>query len=114
MEAGEEEILTLEADPYVSLALPIPPLITDCIKYRESLPPRDPGALPKAYLNLDRNAKSSSNGDPEIEKAQKAVTFSAPQPPAAPAELSKTGKPLTKKERKAVSAFIHILTKLAR
>jgi hypothetical protein len=77
--------------------------ISEGVIHSESLPPLDPGTLPKAYLNLDRNAKSSSNGDPEIEKAQKAVTFSAPQPPAAPAELLKTGKPLTKKERKAVS-----------
>ncbi|KAJ3523554.1 hypothetical protein NMY22_g11389 [Coprinellus aureogranulatus] len=80
---AEEEILELEKEP-------------------EALPSLDPGNLPKPYLNLDRNAKTSSNTDPDIEKAQRAVTFSAPQPPPAPAELNKSGKPLTKKERKAL------------
>ncbi|KAF5338981.1 hypothetical protein D9611_008770 [Ephemerocybe angulata] len=82
-EDKEEEILTLEAEP-------------------SSMPSLDPGNLPTPYLNLDREAATSSKLDPEVLKAQKAVVFSAPQPPPPPPELNKDGKPITKREKKAI------------
>lgn len=82
-EDEEEDVLTLEAEP-------------------EALPSLDPGKLPTAYLNLDKAEGTSSKRDPELERAEKLVVFSAPQPPPAPPELNKDGKPMTKKEKKAL------------
>jgi hypothetical protein len=45
--------------------------------------------------------------DPDIERAVKASSsFDVPAPPVPPPEITKSGKPLTKKEKKAVSCFI--------
>jgi hypothetical protein len=41
--------------------------------------------------------------DPEIERAEKAsALYAVPAPPIPPPELTKSGKPLTKREKKAV------------
>jgi hypothetical protein len=73
------------------------------------LPPLDPGKLPPPYFALGktRHDGPSSIRDPDIEQAVKASSsFDVPAPPAPPPELTKSGKPLTKKEKKAVSYLI--------
>ncbi|KAL1739138.1 Fcf2 pre-rRNA processing-domain-containing protein [Schizophyllum fasciatum] len=58
----------------------------------------------KSYFTFDRKGKGkipSSLRDPEIERAEAAMAdFAAPAPPEGPPELTKSGKPLTKREKK--------------
>jgi len=72
---------------------------------KESLPPLDPGKLPPSYFELGktRHDAPSSIRDPDIERAVKASSsFDVPAPPVPPPELTKSSKPLTKKEKKAL------------
>ncbi|EAU86260.1 hypothetical protein CC1G_03471 [Coprinopsis cinerea okayama7 len=80
----EEEVLVLESD--------------------RPLPPLDPGNLPKPYIDpgssiRDRTTKRDLDAE-ALE--QKTTELLVPQPPIPPPELTKSGKPLTKKEKKAL------------
>ncbi|EGN92132.1 hypothetical protein SERLA73DRAFT_79848 [Serpula lacrymans var. lacrymans S7.3] len=68
------------------------------------LPPLNPGTLPAPYFEFGEGRFGPvSIRDPDIERAI-AMTSSilAPAPPAPPPELTKSGKPPTKKEIKAM------------
>ncbi|KAG5638261.1 hypothetical protein H0H81_001030 [Sphagnurus paluster] len=85
-ETGEDEIITLDSD-----------------SNSKTLPPLDPGALPRSYFELGdtRFDGPSSMYDPDVELAEMASSSRAvPAPPIPPPELTKSGKPLTKKEKK--------------
>ncbi|KAJ7069871.1 Fcf2 pre-rRNA processing-domain-containing protein [Mycena amicta] len=84
LEAPSEEVLELES---------------------HKITPLNPGVLPTPYFTLGkRKTDASSLRDPALEAAEQASSsFVVPAPPLPPPELSKSGKPLTKRERKAVS-----------
>ncbi|KII86872.1 hypothetical protein PLICRDRAFT_125670 [Plicaturopsis crispa FD-325 SS-3] len=85
---GEEEVITLGAG-----------------LENEELPPLKPGSLPPAYFDFgdSRHAGPSSIRDPDILVAQKvASSIAEPSAPIPPPELMKSGKTLTKKEKKAL------------
>jgi len=66
------------------------------------LPKLNPGLLP-SYITLGKTRFDGplSMRDPEVERAERASgSTSLPAPPIRPAELTKSGKPLTKKEKK--------------
>jgi len=66
------------------------------------LPRLDPGKLPVPYIRTHRAGPTQIH-DPEVERAEKASSsLAVPAAPPAPPELTKTGKPLTKKETKAI------------
>jgi len=68
-----------------------------------SLPALDPGPLPKLYIRLGETRLDAPTAirDPEVELAEKASSQrSVPAPPVPPPELTKSGKPLTKKQQK--------------
>ncbi|KAL0960614.1 hypothetical protein HGRIS_005646 [Hohenbuehelia grisea] len=71
----------------------------------QPLPSLDPGPLPAPYLEFSesrRQKKPLAIHDPDVQRAQKAAALlSAPAPPIPPPELAGSGRPLTKKERKA-------------
>ncbi|KAG6918743.1 hypothetical protein DXG01_011934 [Tephrocybe rancida] len=86
-EAVDEEIITLDEDA----------------SQKRPLPLLDPGVLPSSYFELgaSRFDGPSKIGDPDIESAARASSSRAvPTPPIAPPELTKSGKPLTRKEKK--------------
>ncbi|KAK7056704.1 dTDP-fucopyranose mutase [Paramarasmius palmivorus] len=67
------------------------------------LPQLDPGNMPEPYITLGktRNEGPSSLRDPDVERAESsASSLATPAPPIPPPELSTSGKPLTKKQRK--------------
>ncbi|KAK1231203.1 dTDP-fucopyranose mutase [Marasmius sp. AFHP31] len=67
------------------------------------LPPLDPGHIPEPYFQLGQTRHEKSLlRDPDAELAEKkaSVLATAPAPPIPPPELTKTGKPMTKRERK--------------
>ncbi|KAF4576940.1 hypothetical protein EYR36_004924 [Pleurotus pulmonarius] len=67
------------------------------------LPILNPGPLPSPYLSLNEKGPKGPAYDPEVKRAELATSsLSAPAPPMPPPELSSSGKPLTKKERKAL------------
>jgi len=71
----------------------------------KSLPPLDPGSLPQPYITLGErpNDAPSAIRDLDAERAMKASSsISAPTPPVPPPELTRSGRPLTKKEKKAL------------
>ncbi|PCH40018.1 Fcf2-domain-containing protein [Wolfiporia cocos MD-104 SS10] len=70
-----------------------------------SLPALNPGTLPDPYIKFDgpRKFAPSAVRDLNIERSQKATaSITTPAAPAPPPEVTSTGKPLTKKERKAL------------
>ncbi|KZP33516.1 Fcf2-domain-containing protein [Athelia psychrophila] len=72
---------------------------------QESLPALDPGKLPPAYIELGKSRRDGPSliRDPDVERAVLASSsYDVPAPPAPPPELTKSGKPLTKKEKKAL------------
>lgn len=78
---GEEDLITIES------GIKRPP------------PRLDPGTVPKPYFNLKQD--SNTLRDPAVERAEQAVaTLSAPAPPIPPTELTRSGRPLTKKQLK--------------
>jgi len=84
----EEDVIQLERDA------PEPPL-----------PPLDPGLLPTSYIELGetRKAGPSKVRDIDAERAEKVTsTITAPSRPTLARELTKNGKPLTKKQVKAM------------
>ncbi|KAI9463801.1 Fcf2 pre-rRNA processing-domain-containing protein [Russula earlei] len=71
----------------------------------KSLPPLDPGSLPPPYITLGETLHDAPLAirDLDAERAVEASSsLSAPAPPMPPPELTNTGKPLTKKEKKAL------------
>ncbi|KAH9949888.1 Fcf2 pre-rRNA processing-domain-containing protein [Amylocystis lapponica] len=69
------------------------------------LPPLDPGALPAPYLTFGatRHAGPSQVHDPEVARAEQAsAALAVPTAPASPPSLTNSGKPQTKRERKAL------------
>ncbi|ESK95048.1 deoxynucleotidyltransferase terminal-interacting protein 2 [Moniliophthora roreri MCA 2997] len=81
----EEEVLALEKDS----TTPLPEL--------------DPGTVPTPYFTLGkgRNEGPSSLRDPEIERVETSTSsLDMPAPPVPPPELTKSGKPFTKKQKK--------------
>ncbi|KAI0287957.1 Fcf2 pre-rRNA processing-domain-containing protein [Russula brevipes] len=71
----------------------------------KSLPPLDPGTLPPSYITIGENPDDAPSAirDLDAERAMKASSsLSVPAPPASPPELTKSGKPLTKKEKKVL------------
>ncbi|KAJ6584839.1 Fcf2 pre-rRNA processing-domain-containing protein [Mycena capillaripes] len=79
----EEDVIVLQAEP-------------------AKIPPLNPGVLPRPYITLGkRRSDPSSLRDPDVELAEKASSsYAVPAPPIPPPELTKSGKPLTKRERK--------------
>lgn len=76
--------------------------------YPSLLPRLDAGSLPRSYIKLGatRWDGPSSIRDPAVEVAEKATaSISVPAPPLPPAELTKDGKPLTKKQKKEVCLY---------
>ncbi|KAI0322426.1 Fcf2 pre-rRNA processing-domain-containing protein [Amylostereum chailletii] len=70
-----------------------------------NLPPLDPGALPPSYITPgpSRQDPPTLVRDLDAEQAETlASQHVAPAPPVPPPELTKSGKPLTKRERKAL------------
>ncbi|KAG6850728.1 hypothetical protein H0H93_009351 [Arthromyces matolae] len=83
---AEEEVITLDGD-----------------HEQKPLPQLDPGGLPAPYFELGetRFDGPSSMRDPDVESAERASSSrSVPAPPVAPPELTKSGKPLTRREKK--------------
>jgi hypothetical protein len=71
----------------------------------KSLPPLDPGTLPNSYITLGKTLNDAPLAvrDLDAERVmESSSSLSAPAPPAPPPELTKSGKPLTKKEKKAL------------
>ena len=69
------------------------------------LPPLDPGTLPPSYITFgeSRYDAPSAIRDLDVERVMESSSSrSIPTPPAPPPELTKSGKPLTKREKKAV------------
>ncbi|KAJ7505412.1 Fcf2 pre-rRNA processing-domain-containing protein [Mycena galericulata] len=81
----EEDVIVLQAEP-------------------AKIPPLDPGVLPRPYFTLGkRKTDPSTMRDPDVELAEKASSsYVVPAPPIPPPELTKSGNPLTKRERKAL------------
>ncbi|KAJ7784669.1 Fcf2 pre-rRNA processing-domain-containing protein [Mycena metata] len=81
----EDDVIILQAEP-------------------AKIPRLDPGVLPKPYFTLGkRRGDPSIIRDPDVELAEKASSsYVVPAPPIPPPELTKSGKPLTKRERKAL------------
>ena len=69
------------------------------------LPPLDPGTLPPAYITFGDSPHDAPSAirDLDVERVMESSSSrSVPAPPRPPPELAKSGKPLTKKEKKAV------------
>ena len=79
--------------------------------YRK-LPKLSLGKLPESYFAFEtgKNGKVTAARDVEVEKVENLASTSTnttsqqhlPAPPPPPPEVGKSGKPLTKKEKKAV------------
>jgi hypothetical protein len=81
--------------------------------HSRSLPPLDPGTLPNSYITLGKTLNDAPLAvrDLDAERVmESSLSLSTPAPPAPPPELTKSGKPLTKKEKKAVSQSRFILS----
>lgn len=76
------------------------------------LPLLDPGLLPATYIEMDSNqAGPSKLRDLDAEQVEKSSSkLKAPHVTRIVPELSKSGKPLTKKEKKAVCSFLSHLS----
>lgn len=70
------------------------------------LPSLDPGRLPSTYIEVGiADGVTSKVRDLETERAEKVLgSGSLPAPPPPPPEITKSGKPLTKNERKALKS----------
>ncbi|KNZ80961.1 rRNA-processing protein fcf2 [Termitomyces sp. J132] len=86
--SATEEVIALDEDPG-----------------QKPLPMLDPGNVPPSYfeLGISRFDGHLRMRDPGVESAEKASSSQAvPSPPVPPPELTKSGKPLTRKERKEI------------
>ncbi|KAJ7644053.1 Fcf2 pre-rRNA processing-domain-containing protein [Roridomyces roridus] len=86
LEAEEEDVIALKSEEHAQIVQ------------------LDPGALPRPYFTLGkRKDEPSSMRDPDVERAEQAsAAYTVPAPPIPPPELTKSGKALTKRERKAL------------
>ena len=78
------------------------------LSHYRGLPPLDPGALPPSYFTFGEspNDAPSALRDLDVERLmESSSSCSAPAAPVPPPELTKSGKPLTKKEKKAVMSY---------
>ncbi|KAF8895419.1 Fcf2 pre-rRNA processing-domain-containing protein [Infundibulicybe gibba] len=78
-------------------------IITLSDEVERPLPLLDPGVLPQSYFKFGKSRKEGleSMRDPDAELAEKAsLSHALPEPPIPPPELTKSGKPLTKKQKK--------------
>lgn len=105
----EEDIIGLD-DPESELKCVFVSFFSVCVAWlsphSRSLPPLDPGTLPNSYITLGKtlNEAPLAVRDLDAERImESSSSLSAPVPPAPPPELVESGKPLTKKEKKAVS-----------
>jgi hypothetical protein len=117
----EEDIIGLD-DPESELkCVPPPPFhfslylspLARFSSYSRSLPPLDPGTLPNSYITLGKTLNDAPLAvrDLDAERViESSLSLSAPAPPPPPPELTKSGKPLTKKEKKAVGRSQVILS----
>lgn len=81
------------------------------IRPARPLPPLDPGKLPDPYIELSdtRQAGPSRVRDLDVEQAeQSTLSRTVPASPPAPPEPTKSGRLLTKKEKKAVCPVLSI------
>jgi len=106
----EEDIIGLD-DPESELKCVFFPLflylspLAWFLSYLRSLPPLDPGTLPNSYITLGKTLNDAPLAvrDLDAERVlESSSSLSAPAPPPPPPELTKSGKPLTKKEKKSV------------
>ncbi|KAI0301156.1 hypothetical protein B0F90DRAFT_1810181 [Multifurca ochricompacta] len=77
----------------------------------KGLPPLDPGILPPPYITFGETLHDAPSAirDLDAERAMKSSSsLSVPAPPVPPPELTKTGKPLTKKEKRAVYLLCYV------
>lgn len=88
---GEEEVIKLGGGEDLS---------------EQHLPPLDPGQLPTPYIELSEDAQAGPSKvrvrDLDIEEAEKVTASKTPDVPAPPPSARPLGKPLTKKEQKAL------------
>ena len=78
--------------------------------YSRDLPDLNPGKLPESYFIYEntRNGRVTLARDTEVDKVENLASTSAgpqqyvPTPPPPPPEVGRSGKPLTKKEKKRV------------
>ncbi|PSR71942.1 hypothetical protein PHLCEN_2v12152 [Hermanssonia centrifuga] len=86
--AGEEEMIRLGEDDLEE----------------QPLPPLDPGTLPTPYIELGetRGTLPSKVRDLDVERAEQDSTSALPKAPAPPPSAAQLGKPLTKKQQKAL------------
>ncbi|EPQ51000.1 Fcf2-domain-containing protein [Gloeophyllum trabeum ATCC 11539] len=101
----EEEVIKLDSHPSERYASATHSSCTGTTTdHSAPLPPLDPGKLPEPYIDLSKDPRKGSNvvvHDPDVEQAEKATSSRAvPAEPIRPPELSKDGKPLSKKEQK--------------
>ncbi|KAN0127335.1 Fcf2 domain containing protein [Lactarius tabidus] len=71
----------------------------------KGLPPLDPGTLPPSYITFGESPLDAPSAirDLDVERVMESSSSrSVPAPPRPPPELTKSGKPLTKKEKKAL------------
>ena len=99
-ESEEEDVIELEKEPpYVQVSF------SQLVSHHDVRPiPRLGTSIPTSiYLQLD--ATYPRLLDPEVEKAEKAASGSAPAPPIRPPELNKDGTRITKKQKKEVCTW---------
>ena len=95
--------------PFFSLSFPL----ARFLPYSRSLPALDPGTLPNSYITLGKTLNDAPLAvrDLDAERVmESSLSLSTPAPPPPPPELTKSGKPLTKKEKKTVGRFQVILS----
>ncbi|KAF8262541.1 Fcf2 pre-rRNA processing-domain-containing protein [Lactarius quietus] len=71
----------------------------------EGLPPLDPGTLPPSYITFGESPHDAPSAirDLDVERVlESSSSRTVPAPPPPPPVLTKSGKPLTKKEKKAL------------
>jgi hypothetical protein len=111
--AMEEVVLQLEDadEPCVSYHVFLWDVLNDQEIRVRPIPSLNPGKLPQTYFDLGQSGSSKSLVyDPDVERLKQMTTgIVAPAPPIPPPELTKSGKPLTKKEKKAVWAIVYQL-----
>jgi len=114
----EEEIIFTSSRPYARFLSYFSICTTYIVYIHSPIPKLNPGPLPVPYITRLKPVSGSSKRksqesslasrlisirDPELEKLEKATAFlDGPAPPIPPPELTKSGKPLTKKQRKEV------------
>ena len=105
----EEEVITLDNDGPMWVAFCNTEKKFFNSKSIRPLPKLNPGLLPPSYITLGKTRFDGplSMRDPEVERAERATSStSLPAPPIRPEELTKSGKQLTKKEKKEVLYII--------